>query len=72
MGIGDFLKGLKIDRWYKVFVYLGALAFIISLLIEVKGITNLELQLLSLGFFFIGVGEWKNEKRAVEFKPANA
>ena len=71
MGMGDFLKGLKIDRWYKVFVYLGAVAFVVSLFIEVKGVTNLELVVLSLGFFFIGVGEWKNEKFAVEFKPPN-
>ena len=71
MNIGDFLKGLKIDRWYKVFIYLGGLAFVISLFIEVKGVTNLELQMLSLGFFFIGIGEWKNEKILVEFKPPN-
>ena len=72
MDIGDFLKGLAIDRWYKVFVYLGALALIVSLFIEVKGITNFELQMLSLGFFFIGIGEWKNEKTEVWNKPPNA
>ncbi len=72
MHIGDFLKGLTIDRWYKVFVYLGALAFLISLFVEVKGITNFELQILSLGFFFIGIGEWKNEKYASYIKPPNA
>ena len=72
MGIGDFLKGLIIDRWYKVFVYLGALTFIVSLFVEVKGITNFEVQMISLGFLFIGIGEWKNEKMLVEYKPPNA
>lgn len=69
--MGDFLRGLKIDRWYKVFVYLGAVAFIISLFVEVKVITNRELVMLSLGLFFIGVGEWKNEKVLAYYKPPN-
>lgn len=72
MGIGDFLKGLIIDRWYKVFVYLGALGLILSLFVDVKGVTNQELLILSLGFFFIGIGVWKNEKQESFIKSPNA
>jgi hypothetical protein len=68
----DLLKGLQIDAWYKVFVYLGAVGFIISLFIDVKGITNQELLIFSLGLFFIGVGEWKNHKWLSYIKPPNA
>lgn len=41
------LSGLKLDRWYKVFVYTGLFLFVISLFLPIKGITNSELQLLS-------------------------
>ena len=53
-----FLNSLKLDDWYKVFVYLGAILFFISLFLNIKGITNNELQLLSGGIFFVGIGEW--------------
>lgn len=72
MGIGDFLKGLIIDSWYKALVYVGALGFILSLFVEVRGITNRELMLLSSGLFFGGIGVWKNEKWASYIKPPNA
>jgi uncharacterized membrane protein len=70
--MSDFLGNLKIDRWYKVFIYLGLLIFILSLFKNIKWITNKEIGLLGLAFLFIGLGEWKNEKTAVEFKPPNA
>lgn len=65
------MKGLTIDRWFKVFVYIGVLAFAISLIVEVKGITNRELQMISLGLFFVGIGEWKNEKYLSYIRPPN-
>ena len=64
MGISDFLKGLTIDVWYKVFVYLGALLFVISLFASVKCISNCQLQLFSMGMFLIGIGEWENHKHS--------
>ena len=70
--MGDFLKGLIIDAWYKVLVYIGALGFIFSLFIDVKGITNEELALLSLGLFFVGIGIWKNQKLVSYIRPPNA
>ena len=65
------LIGLKLDRWYKVFVYAGLFLFILSLFLPIKGITNGELQLLSGGVFFIGTGEWISWKVANHFKPPN-
>jgi len=71
MGFSDIFSNLKLDTWYKVFVYLGGLVLIISLFVEVKGIANTQLQLLSAGFFFIGIGEWKNYKVQSWIKPPN-
>ena len=65
------LSGLKLDHWYKVFVYAGLFLFIISLFLPIKGITNSELQLLSGGFFFIGIGEWLSWMMASKIKPPN-
>jgi hypothetical protein len=53
-------------------MYVGLVLFIIGLTVEVRGIPNQELLLLSSGLFFIGLGEWKNHKTAACFKEANA
>jgi hypothetical protein len=52
---------LKLDVWYKAFVYVGAPLFLPSLFRH-KGITNGQVHLLGAGLFFIGLGEWKNWK----------
>jgi len=70
--MSNFLENLKIDRWYKVFIYLGTFLFIISLFSTTHWLTNKQTGLLGLALFFIGLGEWKNEKVAVMFKPSNA
>lgn len=67
----DTFKSLKLDTWYKALVYLGGVTFLFALFVDVKGITNGQLQLLSLGIFLIGIGEWKNHKTANWIKPAN-
>jgi hypothetical protein len=61
------LNSLKLDKWYKVFVYIGFLLFFISLFFSIKGISNGELQLLSGGIFFIGIGEWISWKVGIEY-----
>lgn len=72
MDIGDFLKGFLIDAWYKAIMYIGGTVFVLSLFVEVKGIGNLNAQILSGGCFLIGLGEWKNHKVASWMKPPNA
>lgn len=71
MNLPDFLKGLIVDSWYKAFIYIGALAFLTSLFVDVKGLTNFQLQILSGGMFFIGVGEWINHKTNIYYKSPN-
>lgn len=72
MDIGDFLKNFAIDTWYKAVMYLGGVVTAVSFFVEVKGLTNHQLQLLSGGVFLIGLGEWKNHKVLSQIKPANA
>ncbi len=72
MNIGDFLKGLAIDAWYKALMYLGGAVFAMSLFVDVRGIGNVRAQLLSSGCFLIGLGEWKNHKVQSWIKPPNA
>ena len=55
-------KNLSLDMWYKALVYVGGIILILSIFMEVKGIANIHVQLLSLGVFLIGLGEWKNHK----------
>jgi len=71
MDIGDFLKGLAIDAWYKALMYLGGTVFVVSLFVDVKGIGNINAQLLSGGCFLLGLGEWKNHKVVSWIKPPN-
>ena len=72
MNTGNPLSNLKLDKWYKVMIVGGFFLIIISLFIEVKGITNIQLLLIAGGFFFIGIGEWINHSLAIESKPPNA
>ncbi len=56
-----FLKKFVLDVWYKVFMVLGAVLFAVSLIFEIKGISDIA-QSLAGGFFFLGMGEWINHK----------
>ena len=71
MDVGDFLKSFAIDTWYKAVMYLGGVVLAISFFVEVRGLTNHQLQLLSGGAFLVGLGEWKNHKVASWIKPPN-
>ncbi|MFH1704148.1 MAG: hypothetical protein ABIB41_12135 [Nitrospirota bacterium] len=71
MDIGNFLKSLVIDTWYKALMYLGGVIFAVSLFVDVKGIGNVNAQLLSGSAFLLGLGEWKNHKIQSWIKPPN-
>lgn len=71
MNPSDLLKDLKLDHWYKVVLILGATVLVASFFIEVKGITNSQLQLLAGGMFLIGLGEWQNHGDHTEIWPPN-
>jgi hypothetical protein len=70
--VSNFFANLKLDCWYKALIYAGAALFLFSLFAETKGINNGQLELLSAGIFFVGLGEWKNWKVESWFKPSNA
>lgn len=71
MNLGDLLKGLALDRWYKVLVAVGGVVLAVSFFVPVQGITNRELQLLAGGVFLFGLGEWKNRKKQTRIQPPN-
>ncbi len=54
------LSSLKIDYWYKILPVIGTVTLIIGLTVDVKGVSNVLVQLLSVGVIFIGIGEWIN------------
>lgn len=54
------LANLKIDCWYKALVVIATALLLLSLTIDLIGIDNTIVQLLSLGLLLIGVGEWIN------------
>lgn len=54
------LSALKIDYWYKILPVVATVTLIIGLTVEVKGVSNLLVQLVSIGVIFIGIGEWIN------------
>jgi len=71
MEIGDLLKGLALDPWYKVMMWLGAGVFAVSLFLDTKGLTNGQVQCLAGGLFLLGLGVWKSHKVESWIKPAN-
>lgn len=66
------LSNLKIDYWYKALLVLAAFVLVISLCVEMKGVENSVVQMISLGAILVGFGEWINhplqEKIGVGFK----
>ena len=61
------LSKLALDSWYKVLIPIGAIVIIYSLWVQDK-----EWFLFGLGFFLIGIGEWKNNKYIFMEQPATA
>ena len=69
--VSNILKNLNLDVWYKALFYIAGIIFTLSLFIDVRGISNGQLQLLSGGALLLGLGEWKNHKVASWIKPPN-
>ncbi len=66
------LAGLKIDKWYHVFVVLGAAGSIASLSVDLKGVANAHVLIASLGVLFVGIGEWINHPLQTAIVPPSA
>lgn len=54
------LASLAIDYWYKILPAVGTVTLLVGLTVDVKGVTNTLVQLVSIGVIFIGIGEWIN------------
>jgi len=67
----EIFKNLALDAWYKALAYVGGVVLVFALFFTVHGISNTQAQLLALGLFLIGLGEWKNHKTAAWFKEPN-
>jgi len=69
--IPEIFKNLKPDTWYKALVYFGSSILVVAFFLDVKGITNTQLQLLSGGALVFGLGVWANETKEARIKPPN-
>jgi len=63
----SLLKNLKIDIWYKTLLPIGITGFFLGLFFPVHAFNNVFVSLVSLGLFFIGIGEWVNHSIRTQF-----
>lgn len=56
------LKSLQVTNWYTALAALSGVCLVIGLTTQRDIVA-----LLSLGGFLIGIGEWKNHRKAVQF-----
>lgn len=63
------LSKLKIDYWYHAIMVVSIVILIVALTIKLEGVNNSLVQLVSLGFFFIGLGEWINHPLQTSLHP---
>lgn len=69
--MANILDKLKLDEWYMLFVYIGGIAFLLSLFVPVQSFDNKNISILACGILLIGLGEWKNRGWLQQFKPPN-
>ena len=63
------LSKLELKYWYHVLIAASIFFLFLSLTIPFVGIDNSMVQKLSLGTFFIGLGEWKNHPIQTRYIP---
>ena len=54
------LQSLVIDYWYKAVTAASVAFLLIGMTVDLMGVENKTVILISLGFLFIGLGEWIN------------
>lgn len=62
----------KIEHWYHALAALGAAGVISALSFDFPGIANAHVLLVSLGGFFVGLGEWINHPLQTAIVPRTA
>jgi len=68
----EILKGLALDRWFKVLIWLGVALMVLGLIGDTKALTNKQAFTLGAGLFLVGLGEWKSVVHKSAIKPPNA
>ncbi len=63
---------LQVKHWYQALMAVGAAGAAGALAFELKGVANAHVLLLSLGMFFMGLGEWINHPLQTAIIPPNA
>ena len=66
------LSKLALDYWYQVLVVVSTVVFLSSGAGVLKAFPTLPTALISLGGFWIGLGEWVNHPLQTGFLPPNA
>jgi len=65
------LSKLALDHWYKVLIAVSAAVFLLTGTGVLKAFPTAATALISLGTFFIGLGEWINHPLQTGFLPPN-
>jgi hypothetical protein len=67
-GYATVFEKLNLERWYRVFVYVGVLLFFpgIPLVVEGHPVFAANLMVWGAAFFFLGMGEWINHPASRE------
>lgn len=63
------LSNVKIQYWYHAIMVISGFLLLYSLTVPLVGIDNSTVQKLSLGAFFVGLGEWINHPLQTKIYP---
>ena len=66
-----FLDAIKLDKWWKLVLYIGIGAVVASLYFQISFIENKHLFGLGIGMFLIGLSLWIAEQHFSAIKPPN-
>jgi hypothetical protein len=63
------LQALVVDSWYKAIIVVSVVFLLVAITVDLKGVENRTVMLLSFGAFFVGIGEWINHPLQVRVIP---
>ena len=66
------LSKLELEHWYQVLMVVSVVVFLLAGSGVLKTFPTAPTALISLGAFFVGLGEWKNHPLQTGFLAANA
>lgn len=72
MGITNPLEKLALEYWYHVVMAVSIVIFLLAGSGVLKAFPVAPVSLISLGSFFVGLGEWVNHPLQTSLRPADA